>query len=190
MTYSTHQQGPWQYATTPPAPPWQAPQGAPWGQPPQLAFAVPYGGPREMRRPGTLLAATIMAYVGSGPLVLFGVVFLVGSLSESFVAGFGDAGGLGSASLADQRLLMLGMGSGTLVLGLTVAALALFAQLGRRWAHTALTVVGALYTLVSLVSVVNGSPQTIVGATYVGVAIMLLWIGGAPAWYRSRRSHG
>lgn len=197
MTDSIHQQYPWQQAaSTPgrPVPPWQRPQGGPWGQPRAFtpaAFMAPgaYGGHRVMRRPGTLLAATIMAYVGSGPLVLFGVVTLVGSLNDSFVDGFADAAGLGAATLAEQRMLLLGMAGASLLLGATATVLALFAQRGHRWAHITLTVVGGLYLLASLASMGNGSPQSIVGATYVGVAVMLLWLGGAPAWYRSRRAH-
>ncbi|MQA78131.1 MAG: hypothetical protein GEV10_06585 [Streptosporangiales bacterium] len=193
MTYSTHQQNPWQQGVVAPgrpAPPWLRPQGGPWGQPPPPAFpaAGAYGGHQEVRRPGTILAATIMAYVGAGPLMLFGAVILIGSLNESFVEGFAGAAGLGASPLADQRMLLLGMGGGSLLLGLAVTVLALFAQQGRQWAHITLTVVGGLYTVVSLASVGNGSPQSILGATYVGVAVMLLWIGGAGARYRSRRA--
>lgn len=174
---------PQQAGMPPSAPGWGQPQPphaaqAPWGQSP---YHVP-------RRPGTVLGGAIMTYIGSGFMIVVGLLLLVGSLSASFLAGAAEgaaADGLPSSSI---RVLILGLGAYCLVLGIVLILLSVYAQKGRNGARITLTVIGGLQIAIGILSVLFGSPQTIVSIVYVAVAVLLFWVGGASDWYRTQRA--
>lgn len=188
----------------------QGPQpGQPYGQPPanysqpQAGWApganshpnpygYPYGGnPYDPyragppKRPGNILAAMIMAYVGSGFVILLGLLFLIGASSDGFVQGIGD--GMDETSLAAARAAAYGIGAFALIEGLLVVLFAVFAHNGRNWARIVLTVLGGLNIAMSLASVAS-TPQSLVGAAYIATATVLLWVGEANPWYAARKA--
>ncbi|MQA84166.1 MAG: hypothetical protein GEV03_05945 [Streptosporangiales bacterium] len=167
----------------------QPPQGGAWGQPEGQWGYGAYGAYDHPRRPGTVLGGAIMTYVGSAFLVLLGVVLLIGgAVSASFMEGAAESGAMGDMPPNTLRLVILGLGGFVLVLGAVLIALALFAQKGSNGARIGLTVIGGIQILLGLASLVTGSPQTIVTVLYVGVVLVLFWVGGANEWYRAQKA--
>lgn len=121
------------------------PQAGAWGHQWQQ-----WGQPRQaVRRPGGILAAATMTYIGSGFMALVGIVILLGA---------------------------------------ALIALAAFTQKGRGGARIGLTVIGAAVVVLDLVSLINGAAQSILAIAYIAVAVILLWVGPANAWYRAQKA--
>lgn len=169
----------------------QGPSGARQDPPPafppgaagQSAWSHSQGpaGPRQ--RPGRVLAGSIMTFVGAGLMVLLGLLLLVAASNEDFVAGFTTE--LGAGTLGSG--FVTGFGVFALLVGSAVIVLAAFALRGSNGARIALTVIGGLFILADLASIVLGSPRAIVGLIWIAVAITLFWSGDASAWYRTAR---
>lgn len=167
--------------------PGQPQQATAWGQ---QATAGWWQAPRGPRRPGSVLASAIMTYVGAGFMALIGIIMLIGAaVSDAFVRGGQEAWNATSGMTTTSfRLVALGFGGFALLLGAALIVLAVFAQWGRNGARIGLTVIGAIEVIASLFSVVRGSGQSVLGLVYVAVAVILLWVGTANAWYRAQRA--
>lgn len=137
-------------------------------------------------RPGTVLAGLVMAYVGAGLQLLLGLVAMVGSRNDDFVRGF--ATGAGTAGQTGGAIAVIG-GIVALV-GIAVLVLAVFAQRGGNVARIGLTVFGGVSMLLQLVSLVGGSPQSVIGLLWIATAVTLIWAGPANAWYRQQARDG
>lgn len=147
--------------------------------------AQPGGGaPGQLQRPGTVLGAAIMTYVGSGLLILLGLLFLVGSAIPGFRQGFAEAAGMVSVPAAAIAVA----GAFFAIVAVGLITLAVFAQRGSNGARIALTVIGGLFMIVQLSSIVTGGPQAVVGFVWIAVAITLFWVGEANTWYRKAQS--
>lgn len=190
--YPAQQPGQPQYPQQPGQPPpqqggWGQPGGQ-WGQPPgQWDYGGyggygeygPYGPYGQTPRPGAVLGGAIMAYVGSALLVLVGIGLLIASAAVSEQ--------LQSAGLPAGAAV--GAGVFVLLLAITVVVLAIFAQKGRNGSRIALTVVGGLYVVLSLINmVVSQNLLGLLAIVWVVVATLLFWVGGANDWYRSQRA--
>lgn len=141
------------------------------------------GAPAPPERPGTVLAAAIMTYIGSGLMILLGLLFLIGSS----IAGFrqGVAEGAGMVSVPAGVLVVGGIFLAFIGTGLVV--LAVFAQRGRNGARIALTVIGGVFLVMQLLSMVTAGAQGVIGFVWICVAITLFWNAAANAWYRQVR---
>jgi serine/threonine protein kinase len=163
-----HGPGQWgQHAHPHPAPP--ATVSAPWGRPPpvpqrDLRQNVPPSG--SPMAPMTVRWGVALTYLGSAGMALFGVI--------GFLVAF-------DSSKADD----FAFGVVFLTLGGVLCILAAFAHRRRNWARIALTVLGALYALLAVLSLAAGAIAT---ALYVVIAIVLLWVGGAQNWYRTSKA--
>lgn len=209
-----HSPGPWQQGPvqqppprrddygqapgTPQYPTGPAPQGpaggygypAPaWGQQPVpqgYGGYSPYQGPP--RRPGTVLGGAILTYIGSGFMILVALALLIGSASSSFLEGVGESAAASGLSTGAIRAVVLVVGAVFLVLGIVLIILAAYAQRGRNGARITLTVIGGIEIGLGMLSVITGSPQTIVSVLYVSLALALFWVGGASNWYSARKA--
>lgn len=136
------------------------------------------GGPRTVRRPGTVTAAVVMTYIGAGLMVLVGLAFLVTAASADAAEQAAVQQALGAA------VGLAGIGVITLVVGVILIVLAVLTQRGRRGPRTALTVIGGIAVLLDVVQLATGKPQAAISLVWVAVAVGLLWAGQARSWFR------
>lgn len=131
---------------------------------------LPYVPPPEVKRPRTLLAACIMAYVGGCIPLVFAFIVMIGSLVDER---FSNA-----VRSAPTGVLVLGGFLVPLVLveGVVAALLAFITQHGLSDARGQLTGLGVLACL-----------HVPFAAPYIGLAIMLLWTKGAEEWLRAQK---
>lgn len=155
------------------------PQGG-WGQPQYGPPGGPYGPPR---RPGTVLAAAIMTYVGAALFIVLGLVLVIGSSNPDFREGFAE--GAGTEGVPTGAIA--GVGVVVALVGIALIVLAAFAQRGSNGARIGITVIGGVFIFLQLVSIATGAAQALLGLIWIGVAITLLWVGGANAWFRRPR---
>lgn len=158
--------------------------GHPAGGPPPAGWGYGPGEvPQPPRRPGNVVAAVVMTYIGSALLILLGLLLLIGSANAEFRQGFAE--GAGMATVAPGAVVVAGAVSALIGIGLVV--LAAFAQRARDGARIALTVIGGVFLVLQLLSLVGGAPQALLGIVWIGVATTLFWLGNANAWYRHAR---
>lgn len=153
--------GPQQPESYPPPPPGEGPYG--------------YGDERQPpKRPGTLLAACIMTWVGSGLGLLLGLLFLAFSGNDEFL----DEVATADMSRSEAATFFQNFGGALVVASLLALAFSIIAFTGKRWAAIALVVLGALWVALSLYNVAtSGNAQGVVAIVYVGVASALVLIG-------------
>jgi hypothetical protein len=175
------------------APPGHYPYGQqPYGPYAPHLYAQPGYGPPGYgmrdpdKRPGTVLAAGIVALVLSGLTLLFAGVMLVAlvAASSEFIDGFADGAALGTTDedgLFAGILIVLAV----MVLWCTAAiVLAILALRRFNWARITLVVSSGVTVAVSALAITGGvSVITLLGAVAV---IVLLFTGGAGEWYRGR----
>ncbi|MQA84164.1 MAG: hypothetical protein GEV03_05935 [Streptosporangiales bacterium] len=127
------------------------------------------------RRPGTVLGGAIMTYVGSAFGVFVGLANVVTSAE------------LAESLRTDPRALVA-WGVGIAVASVAASVLAIFALRGSNGARAALTVVGGIYVLWALYSLVRDHNVLGVAAVaWIAAAVALFWVGNAGAWYRAHR---
>lgn len=147
------------------------------------ATVSPYGPPATgpARRPGTVLAACLMTWIGNGllsaGLVLAVIVGLAGGFDETSEGGDDDTTAVMVFSII------------VLVICVALILLAVAAFRGRLWAAVTLTVVGGLVAGLMLLSALASPSSAAAGlpiALYVAAAVGLLWGPAAMRFYRSR----
>ena len=131
----------------------------------------------QTRRPGTVIAGSIMCWVGAVFGVFIGLVMAAVSSDEKFRSDLA----IGPDDADQIRLLALGLA----VWCVFVAVFALFAFFRRYWAVIVLAVMAGIYTVVFVIGAVNqGEATGLVAVIYAWVAVGLLF-GGSKAWYSS-----
>jgi hypothetical protein len=157
------------------------PEYGAYGSPhPQQAFHPPGTAPR---RPGTVLAGCILAWVGSVFGVLVGLLLL--SVSEDSPL-FDEVDlGMSRADAVDAMHLAGGFLAGWC---LVVAVMAVLAFRGVKWAAIALVVMAGLMVVLSLLSMVgSGGIQSLVGLLWsVGSAALIYLNRPAKAWFEAK----
>jgi hypothetical protein len=186
--YGPEQYGSGQYGSDQPTYGEGAPYGPPpsYGQYPQQPYPGQYAGqyghpapyplsqepPPPPGRPVQLLIGSILAWVGCG----LGLVVSIGLLSiASSDDSFED---LDKGALTTAALLLL-------VLCLVVPILVFFAFRGSLGAAIAVVVIGGLFALIQLYSLVMGNGGAVVGLAWV-VASAALILVGAREWKQQR----
>ena len=188
-----------QYGQNPPAPQYgENPAPAygqnpaqPYGSAPQYGAAPAYGqqpypyagggypgqpgypaGP--VGRPGTLIAASVLTWVGSAFGLLFGLIMTAasGSTELSDELDNADTGAIAAA--------------GGLVAAFCVLAIvmAVFAFKGKMWATIVLTVLGGLLLLGGVVSLAQGEPTGVISIAWIGAAIGMFWATPSREYYK------
>ena len=171
-----------QPADTPPGAPAYGPPGQTPMAPGQYGAPGAYGGGYgqgvAMQRPGTVTAGAVLTFIGSGLLVLIGLLMMIfgAAGNQAFAEAFGEASGFATAALVVFGIVLLVIGAIPLVLGI-------FAFKGSKGALIGLTVFGGLYVLLTLGSLFSGSSDasTLIPLLWVAGATALFWAGRA--WY-------
>lgn len=153
------------------APAYGAPQyGQPYGA---------YGAPGPVGRPGTLIAASVINWIGSSFGLLIGIVIMAASGTQEFQDEFGS-NDVTAGALVAVGLIMTFLCLASLVLSI-------FAFQGKRWAVIALTVLGGIFLLGGIAGMASGSGGGgLLGMAWVGLSIGLYWATTSQAYYRSR----
>jgi len=162
---------------------------SPHGQPPygqqQPPYGHPYGGvPHDPnRRPGTVLAAGIIAIVSSSLVALLSLVMVIaGIAARSWFADQVQENGTDDGTtfvvfLVVMFLVTLAMSAGGILC-------AVFALRRSQVARIVLVVLSGLTIVASLVSITGIFPILTLGAAIA--TIVLLFVGGANEWFRPK----
>jgi uncharacterized membrane protein len=198
--------------TSPPAapPPYAPPPYGqpPYGQPqygqPQQGYGPPpdygqgYGAPQGYygaggpfapdpnRRPGAVVGALVMTWIGVAFMVLIGLVCLAFAGSQELVEAFSTELRDQGITVAELTLLLRVVGGVLLVWGLIVGTVSVFAWRRANWARIALIVMAALYGVLQLLALLAGELSVVVTIGYVAVIIVLLLLPPVRGWYASR----
>ncbi|MDE9367183.1 hypothetical protein PZ938_16310 [Luteipulveratus sp. YIM 133132] len=187
-TQPQYGQNPPQYGQNPPQY-GQSPTQPQYGQQPGYPAApgydqgqYPYGGYGQgqpagpVGRPGTLLAASILTWIGSGLGILVGLVLMVASGSSEFRDQLDDV----------EPGAVAAIGGIILAVCVVSALMAFFAFKGHRWAVIVLTVLGALFMLGAISSLAQGNGGGIVSLAWIGAAVGLFWATPSRQFYARR----
>lgn len=124
-------------------------------------------------RPGAVRAGAIMTYIGGGMALGLGVwMLLLGAGNGGF-----DRFGIENVSVPIDAMTAVG-GVFTAV-GVLLVVLAVLTQRGHDAARIGLTALGALFVVGHLYEVATGNLVPLIGAIWIAVAVLLLWVGRA-----------
>lgn len=173
------------YPGYPPPGPYSYPAD-PYGyQPGQPGWGGAYGYPYPpVRRPGTVVAGAVLTYIGAGFQLLVGLLLVALAAVDDVV----------DELAPDNPVVVVLVGAVVALVGLLLVVLAVAAQRGRNGARITLTVIGGLAIVLQLISFAMeraGGASAVSGLSsvvWIGLAVTLLWVGGANAWYRSVRA--
>ena len=151
--------------------------GAPGG------YGDPYGQVgMPQQRPGPVTAGAVMTFIGSGLLILIGLIVVIFGLagSQAFAEAFGQGAGIATGAVMVVGFVLL-------VLGVIPFVLGLFAFRGSKGALIGLTIFGGIYVVLSLGSLFtdSGTGGALLPLIWVIAATALFWSGRS--WYDSRR---
>lgn len=155
---------------------------APWGGPPQ-------GGQPLSERPGTVIAAAVMVWVGAIVPVILGVLALFGGgIFTWFLASarFPDDTGIGSAAFT---AIFVGIGLAILLWAALMVWAGVAAFRGRNWGRWVLAIQGGLYLLgIGGLRLLAFDPSVIIDLAYIGGCITLFFLPPSNRWYTHVRS--
>lgn len=186
-----------QYGEAPPVGGWQPPQApqhpgqqAYWGQGhyaqwPYNQQATPQApDPRRMRRPGHVTAGCVLAWVGAGLGILFGLLFLVLHNSALLLDPLTDQMRQAGMSIdrSETASLLQTVGIIMTLWCLAVAVVAGFAFRRARWAAITLLVMAGCSVAIGLVNLLAGNPAGLIQSAWSLVSALLV-IRGGQAWY-------
>jgi hypothetical protein len=140
------------------------------------------------RRPGTVTAAGIVTIILAGLTLLFGLLLLsVGaSGSESFADSFREGAGGSYDDVSEDGInnLMIVVGAGLAVRCVAAIVLAIFTMRRSNAARVLMVISASACGVVSLIAILSEiSIVTLIGAIAV---VVLVFVGGAKAWYARR----
>lgn len=159
---------------------------SPHGWPQQPTGAMPGRPTAPAKRPWTVLAAVIMAYLGSAVMVLGGSMLAIGARDGEFLGKPTDDVQVAGTTIPIEQASIVG--TGLTSIALVVLALAVFTQRGSNRARIALTVIGMGFAGVLAYSALTGEPLSpVIPLVWIALAVVLLWAGGN-AWFQRPRS--
>lgn len=125
------------------------------------------------------MTGSVLTFVGSAPLLVAGVLFLV-ALSTSYTDGTEERI---AGNLPDQ--LVYGGGAvAFFVMSVASIVLAMRSLWGRSGARIALSALGVLNIAFDVFAAIRGLSWLALVAVYIVVVLVLYWTGGANAWFR------
>lgn len=142
--------------------------GAPWA-------AVP------ARRPGTVTAGAVMAFIGGGFMVLLGLALAVLGSNSDVTDQIADAYGPAFASMVTVLGLVLA------VVGALIIFFGAMAFKGRRWGAIALAVITVLSLIGTISDIASGTGGSTVGLVWSIIATALLLVRPSQEWYRAQQ---
>ena len=178
-----------------PAPGYGAPQQSPpgYGAYGAVGGAPGYAGPGQpgyggapwaghaTARPGSVTGGSVLAIIGGSFAMLLSIVFFI-------IGSMGDSQELADAGLpAGSAALFAGIGVIVLAIGVLVLTFGIFALKGRYWAAIGLAVIGAIWALLSVISLIQGQGGVTLGLIWVGISVGMLMSPNSRAWFRTQR---
>jgi hypothetical protein len=147
-------------------------------QPGQYGYAgTQWSGP--VARPGSVTAGCVLAIIGGIVAILLGGLFLVVSGLDGVEEAFADAG------LA--RSWFTTLGGIVLVVGALVLTFAIIALRGKWWAAIALAVMGGIYIVLAIWSMIQGQGGVLVGVIWIALSVGMLMSTRSRAWFQAQR---
>lgn len=135
------------------------------------------------QRPGTVTAGGVMTFIGTGLMIVLGLVVLIFALagSQAFTEAFGEGAGVATGAVAVVGVVLL-------VIGIIPFLLGLFAFRGSKGALIGLTIFAGIYVLLTLGSVFTdtGTSGTLLPLIWIIAATALFWSGRS--WYDAPRA--
>src|SRR5690606_9845847 len=163
----------------------QQPYGPPsYGQPGFGPAPVMPGAPWPSvptRRPGTVTAGAVMAFIGGAFMVVVGLVLALLSGSAEMTEAITETYGPGMGSAATI------LGVALAVVGALIIVFGAMAFTGRQWGAVALAVITGLSLVGTITDIASGTGGSVVGLSWSIVATALLLSSGSRAWYRTQQ---
>lgn len=167
----------------------QTPDYSGYGQAPYAQG--PGGAAQPLKRPGSVLAGCILAWVGGALGLCMGAMIAAIGGSETVKQELVDQGMLNPSEVDDYiNAARISMGI-LAVWCLAVIVVAAFAFAGRPWAGLTLFVMAAVYVVISLIQVVMSGT---VGSGVVGIAwvvlsgVLVYRSASGKAWFEQRKA--
>jgi hypothetical protein len=161
------------------------------GYPPGAGYGYPagyYGYPPAAvdpdRRPGQLIGAHVMTWIGCAFGLLTGVFFVAAAGSPDVIDLVREQ--FPGSGITQGQLLTAGVVSG--LWSLAVLVVSVFSWRRANWAAILLTVMGVGYLVVQLFTLIAGQPAVLFTIVWVAVVVVLLWWPTSRQWYAARRS--
>lgn len=180
------------FPPVPPAPGYAGPDSHHGPQPQYAPWGAPAAGSRPVsERPGTVIAAAIMVWVGATLPAVLGMIALFGGGIATWVlssAGFPGEAGLAPAAIT---AIFIGIAAVFLLWATLMVWAGIAAFRGRNWGRWLLAVQGGLYLLVvGGLRMLALDPSVIIDLAYVGGCLTLLFLPPSSRWYAHLRSPG
>jgi hypothetical protein len=157
--------------------------GGYYGYPPP-----PVGDPN--RRPGQVVAAHVLTWIGSAFGLLTGAVFLVAAGNPELITMVREQLAGRNFDEAEFVSMLRIAGVLTALWSLAVLVVSVFSWRRLRWAAILLTAMGAGYVLVQLVALFTGQVAVLFTIVWVAAVLALLWVPAARQWYAAGRPPG
>lgn len=179
------------YGTPPPYPQGQG-HGPPdygYGYPPgYYGYGYPPGDPN--RRPAQVVAAHVMTWIGSAFGVMTGVFFIIAAGSQEIIDLVREQLAAEDFDEGQFATMLRVAGALSAVWSLAVVVVSVFSWRRANWAAILLTVMGAGYLVVQLITMVTGQPAVLFTIVWVAVVLVLLWWPASRQWYAGGRRAG
>lgn len=144
-----------------------------------MAPGAPWGG-APARRPGTVTAGCVLAFIGGGFMVIMGLIIALAGGAGAFdgmdIPGFGPGDGG----------LLTGVGIVFLLIGALVVFFGVMAFRGKRWAAITLAVFAGLSVLGGISDLASGTGTSLIGVAWSVTGAVLLLVPASQAWYRAK----
>lgn len=133
--------------------------------------------PARGARFGPVIAGAVLTYLGSGAMLLAGLMFLLGTRDGSFLGRPVDEVGLAGASVPIGSVRVVGLV--LTVVGVALVALATLVLRRKNGARVVLTCLGGLSVGALLYAMTTGDVVSpLPPMVWIAVAVLLLWLGG------------
>jgi uncharacterized membrane protein len=178
------------------SPPQPQPYGQqqPYGQPQQYGQQGGYGygatspfATDPHKRPGTVVTALVLTWVGvavmlvlgAGALAVYDSRAIIDDILRQAPTEFPVSAGEVSDFLQVTGIVLL-------VWGLATLMVSIFAWRRANWARIVLSVMAVLYIAFQMFTLINGNPTVLVPILWVVAIIVLLWVPQSRQWYAGK----
>jgi hypothetical protein len=162
-----------------------APASSGWASAPTGYASAPPPMAGMMERPGWVLFAAVMQFIGAAALLILGLFALVGG---SFIAALFE-GGLGEFSDVFAGLIMV-IGVIMLLFGVLALFIGLGLLKGRAWAKIVAIIFAALGAIAAVLSLLQGEFGSLLNLALNGLIIYALVNPQSKAWFEQQARMG
>jgi hypothetical protein len=142
------------------------------------------------RRPGQVVAAHVLTWIGSAFGLLTGAFFLIAAGSPDIIAMVREQLAAGGISEGEFVSMLRIAGVLTALWSLAVLVVSVFSWRRARWAALLLSAMGVGYVLVQLFALASGQIAVLFTIVWVAAVVALLWVPPSRQWYAARPPSG